>query len=130
MFCSPAFVLLGAFISFLFHFVGQQLLFDQPDGFHPSHDKTLSIALALISVPVKAKSLCKSKLVFLGSNLLCLIMKTSSLGDCFALPSAFSFPLWCCCPSFANLFYHPRDSGLVYILTPSNFSLRQLSMLP
>ena len=130
MFCSPAFVLLGAFISFLFHFVGQQLLFDRPDGFHPSHDKTLFIALALISVPVKAKSLCKSKLVFLGSNLLCLITKTSSLGVVLRFLPAFFFPLWCCCTSFGNLFYHPRDSGLVYILTPSNFCLRQLSMLP
>ena len=69
MFCSPAFVLLGPFISFLFHFVGQQLLFDWPNGFPPSVDKTLSHYTSTNLGPSKGKVSLQIKAGFSGIQL-------------------------------------------------------------
>ena len=115
---------------FFFCFVGQQLLFDRPNGFHPFHDKTLSHCTCTNLGPNKGKISPQIKARFPGVQLALPYYENIFSRGCFALPSAFSFPLWCCCPSFGNLFYHPRDSGLDYILMPCNFSLRQLRMLP
>ena len=75
--CSPAFVFLLP-IHFVFMSVNSCFLTGLMYFLHPMIRRFLT-SLALISVPVRATSLCRSKLFFLGSNLLCLITKISSL---------------------------------------------------
>ena len=90
--CSPAFVIFGPFISFSILSVKSCFL-SGLKAFLPLTIRRFFTALALISVPVKAKSLGRLKLVFLRSNLPCLITKASSLG--VVLHYLLHFPLLC-----------------------------------
>ena len=84
-------------------------------AFLPPMIRRFLTALALISVPVKAKSLRKSKLVFLRSNLLCLIRKVLSLEVVLRFLPHFPFLCGAADPVLVTCFYQPKNSGLVYI---------------
>ena len=84
-------------------------------AFLPPMIRRFFTALALVSVLVKSNPLCKSKLFFWGAQLALPHYESIISRGCFALPYAFSFPLWCCWSSFFSLFYQMRGSGLVYI---------------